>query len=69
MLPETRLEDLTWLADTGETFEGAAARIGLTEMALEKWLRNHAPELTTRLINNGRTVGHGARLGKLTVAR
>lgn len=48
-----RLEDLTFMAECGETFEGAAKRLGITESALEKWGRDHAPELLRRLRRNG----------------
>ncbi len=40
-LTAARLEDLQWLVDTGESFSGAAARIGIDERALERWLRKH----------------------------
>lgn len=36
-----RAEDLQWMADTGETPTGAAARLGLTVDGLEKWCKNH----------------------------
>lgn len=48
-----RLEDLTFMTECGETFEGAAKRLGLTENALEKWTREYAPELLDRLRRNG----------------
>ena len=36
-----RLEDLQWLAATGENAHGAARRLGTTVEALDKWCRNH----------------------------
>ncbi len=40
-LTAARLEDLQWLVDTGESFSGAAARIGIDERALERWCYKH----------------------------
>lgn len=60
---EARGEDLQWLADTGENAIGAAARLGLTYAALEKWARNRMPDVWAVLIErnprdaNGRTGG------------
>lgn len=45
-----RLEDLTFMADTGESAEGAAERLGISHDALEIWTRRHAPELWKRLV-------------------
>ena len=42
MLPDARLADLRWLADTGESAEGAARRLDTTTAALEKWCRSHS---------------------------
>lgn len=36
-----RLEDARWMAETGECLSGAARRLGLTVMALERWLYLH----------------------------
>lgn len=36
-----RAEDLEWMAETGETFTGAAKRLGISNSALERWLRIH----------------------------
>lgn len=33
-----RLEDVRWMAETGECLDGAARRLGMTRKALEKWL-------------------------------
>ena len=44
-----RLEDLAWLAECGETVEGAAHRLGITVPGLQKWCERHAPELWARL--------------------
>lgn len=33
-----RVEDLQWMADTGESLEGAAVRIGLSRESLAKWM-------------------------------
>jgi hypothetical protein len=39
-----RLEDVTWMTETGEYASQAAARLGISYDALEKWCRNHAPD-------------------------
>lgn len=44
-----RIEDLTWLAETGECLTGAARRLGLTVPALEQWARRHANDAYLRL--------------------
>jgi hypothetical protein len=44
-----RLEDLQWMADTGECAEGAAERLGITRNALERWCERHAVEEWHRL--------------------
>lgn len=49
-----RLEDLEWMAATGETFEGAAKRLGITQPGLEKWINLHAPDLWERFRRNER---------------
>lgn len=45
-----RLEDVSWLAETGESLSGAAARLGLTNEALRQWCRRFAPELAPILV-------------------
>lgn len=40
-LNAARLEDLQWMHDTGETAEGAAARLGISLNALDKWCVRH----------------------------
>lgn len=63
--PATRLEDLAWMADTGESAVGAAERLGVEHEALEKWLRRHDLGLWHRLAArdpvdaNYRTRHHG----------
>lgn len=47
---EARREDLTWLADTGESLTGAAQRLGMRPGSLETWCRRHAPDLLQRLL-------------------
>lgn len=44
-----RLEDLTWMAATGEGLHNAAHRLNISTSALEKWLYRHAPALLHRL--------------------
>lgn len=39
--PTERLEDLAWMAGTGESLAGAAMRLGSTEDAIEAFLRRH----------------------------
>lgn len=36
-----RAEDLEWMAETGETFSGAAKRLGISNSALDRWLRHN----------------------------
>lgn len=47
---QNRLEDLKWMADTGESATGAAARLGIGYSALEVWLRRHDRALWRRLV-------------------
>lgn len=49
-----RLEDLWFLARTGESFEFAARRLGVGTAALDMFLRNHDRELLAVLTANGR---------------
>lgn len=44
-----RLEDVTWMALTGECLTGAAKRLGIGPESLRSWCRRHAPELGQRL--------------------
>lgn len=68
-LNAARLEDLTFLADTGETLNGAAERLGTTTAALEKWCRANAQQhLYAALIANTNSPGHGARPGRIPAA-
>lgn len=53
-LNRARREDLEWMARWGETFDGAARRLGISPSALDKWLDRHAPDLKTRLRLNER---------------
>ena len=39
-----RIEDLAFMAETGETREGAAMRLGATLESLDKWARKHAAD-------------------------
>lgn len=47
-----RLEDVTFMAATGETPDGAARRLGLRLDTLDKWCDRHAPDLWHRLRAN-----------------
>lgn len=40
-----RLEDITWLVETGESLTGAARRIGIGRESLRTWCHRWAPEL------------------------
>ena len=40
-----RLEDVQWMAETGESLSGAARRLGLAPDVLDRWLYRWAPEL------------------------
>lgn len=48
---EARIEDLRWLAETGENAHGAAARLGTTFMALEKWAKRECPDAWRALLS------------------
>lgn len=47
-----RLEDLRWMAETGECMAGAAKRLGVSESAVDNFLRRHCddPELAALLM-------------------
>jgi len=47
---QARLEDLRWMAATGECASGAAKRIGTNVKNLEKWCRRHDADLWRRLM-------------------
>lgn len=50
---EARTEDLEWMASTGENFDGAARRLGISIKSLEKWcLRQGRRDLVTALQRN-----------------
>jgi hypothetical protein len=51
-LTEARLEDLRWMAETGECLEGAAHRLGMQSKSLERFLRRHDRECIATLIAN-----------------
>lgn len=58
----TRLEDLTFMADTGEHATGAARRLGITPEALEKWCaRNGHTDLHRTLIARNPHEQHNPR--------
>lgn len=64
-----RAEDLEWMAAGGETVEGAARRLGVTESALGHWCRrNERPDLWTRLLGNAVSVG-SVKSGRVTLGR
>lgn len=45
-----RIEDLQWMADTGESLTGAAHRLAISTDALEKFCeRHHVTHLARRL--------------------
>ncbi|MFC8732154.1 hypothetical protein ACFT5B_06830 [Luteimicrobium sp. NPDC057192] len=51
---EARLEDLEFMAATGETWEGAIRRQGVSETALERFLaRCDRWDVRARLVANG----------------
>lgn len=43
-LQRARIEDLLWMAETGEHAEGAARRLGIGYDALERFARRHTPD-------------------------
>lgn len=57
---DARNEDLRWMAETGETFSGAAKRLGLGNAALDRWFRLHPmPDVKAALLarDPGATTG------------
>jgi hypothetical protein len=55
---QARHEDLEFMADTGETIDGAAHRLGVTESAIEWWChRNGRRDLWRRLTANSNRPG------------
>jgi hypothetical protein len=67
---EERLEDLWWMAETGECLSGAASRLGVQVKALEAWLRRHDRDLLQRLVahepRDHNRVLDGMSIGELT---
>jgi len=59
---QARAEDIRDLADFGASTSEAAARMGLTVDALERWSRQHARQDWSRLLKNERNRGFGAGL-------
>jgi hypothetical protein len=54
----SRVEDLTFMADHGETTTGAAQRLGLSSDALERWCHRHQlAGLLARLVANAHQPG------------
>lgn len=49
---KARMEDLTWLAQTGEGLTGAASRLGIRHDALVRWCEKNAPTLLRQLRDN-----------------
>lgn len=47
-----RLEDVQWMAETGECLTGAAIRLELSRDALENWLRRRDPRSLALLIEH-----------------
>lgn len=67
-----RLEDVRWMAETGECLDGAARRLGLTRNTLEKWLVRNAPDVLPALIarqprdHNRFVIDDGLSVGQIT---
>ena len=53
---QARLEDLQWMAETGENLLGAARRLGLSPEVLDRWLYRNAPQLRPALVRHDPTV-------------
>lgn len=51
MIPDhaSRLEDVRFMATTGENLTGAARRLHISRQALEKWLDRHDPASSAQL--------------------
>ena len=65
---QQRLEDLQWMAETGECFSGAAKRLGITFAALDRWLRlNHFADLRQTLLAR-EPIGSQSRESRRTAA-
>lgn len=64
---DARRADLTYMAEHGETREGAAGRLNVSREALEKWCRhNGCADLWHALGANETRLGHVAR-GRVAV--
>lgn len=64
-----RLDNLRFLAATGESLEGAAQRLGITVASLDTWCRRHGhTDLYQQLAARGE-YGHGARVGRVELGR
>lgn len=60
-----RLEDLTFMADHGETHTGAATRLNIDLETLDRWCHRHNPDIWHRLVANSHRTGH-LRSGSIT---
>ena len=56
-----RAEDLRWMAETGESFDGAAKRLGVTSMALERWFRLNPMPDVQRTLRSRNPIGNTSR--------
>ena len=63
-----RSEDLAFMAEAGETQEGAARRLGLNTRGLERWCNRHDPAVWAALGRNSGPVGH-VREGRVVLGR
>lgn len=66
-----RLEDVRWMADTGEHIDGAAQRLGLSRNTLEKFLQRNDPACLRALTgrtprDHNRLFDHGVSIYELT---
>lgn len=61
-----RLEDVRWMAETGETLTGAARRLGLDAESLAVWLRRRGAGELCRTLRGREAADEDRRHGGLT---
>jgi hypothetical protein len=59
------IEDVTWMAETGETFVGAARRLGMRPRSLKRTLLRAGHGALIRRLNANTAAGTGLRRGRI----
>lgn len=58
--PAERIDDLRWMADTGECLEGAARRLGISERAVSLFLTRHGERELLKTLTRRNPRDHNA---------